>query len=150
LWWTAGIRCWSDPIDDRCAFWIHLDVIDQRANQLPSLIPVEIIETASNRLGETLQLADDLLHGLVLRDVMLRVVELLFDTVHQRANALSTRAEVVEIDQSSFVDVQQSLEALLLCAGNSLELRRVCFEFVLRFIVDSAASPFSQYTIRVL
>ncbi len=84
-------------------------MIDQRADQLPSLIPVEIIESAPNRLRKAFQLADDLAHGLLLRNMLLSIIELLFDTVHQRANALSARAEVVESDQASFVDVQQAL-----------------------------------------
>src|SRR5713226_3366648 len=53
-------RCWYS-VDHRCTSFVDLDTSNQRANQLPLLIPAQLFEAVSNVFGKVLQPRNDCL-----------------------------------------------------------------------------------------
>ena len=101
-------RGWTDPIHDADLLLVDLDLLHQSPNDLPSRIPVRLLQLLRNASRELLQLADHqpqlgFLVGLI---PALPTLILQFD--HALARRQDPRLEIRLLEQPIAVGIDQS------------------------------------------
>src|SRR6185437_12953027 len=101
------------PVDDRSAFIIDLHARNERADQLPPLVPRESFEAMSDTGGEVLQATRDGSQGHDLRQPLLRLVELFARPLNPGPEAFDAFGQLLQVQRTGFVGIEQALVAAL-------------------------------------
>jgi hypothetical protein len=95
--WSSGstpVRCRRHTIDDSGATLVDLDASDERTNELPTLVPIESIDPASDLHREVSEASGHHADFHTLRKIVLRPGQLLRGGTEPRANTFRAVREV--------------------------------------------------------
>ena len=136
-------RCWYS-VDHRCTSFVDLDTSNQRANQLPLLIPAQLFEAVSNVFGKVLQPRNDCLQLDRLSEHRLCFLQLLLRVSNPSAHAFAARDKVVQVQCAGFVRIPEPPQDLLLGGQDVLRLFALGIQFGESPVVRSTPRPFFQ------
>lgn len=148
-------RCWlgsggGQPVDDGGARLVDLYTGDERADELPPLLPVEPIQAVLHPLGEVLKATSNRLQGHGLGELLFRLLQAPARLLKPGLDALRARGEFLQLKRPRLVSVEQTLETTLVAGEHSSSFVAASAPLGLHPIGRRPARPLLQDTVGIL